>query len=52
VVLTPIKGDKDVSVGRASWEGWQAKPRTLKLLTLSAPPLSRQMKILAGADEP
>jgi len=42
--MCPGKGGKDCSVGRTSWEGWQADVGRLALVVPSAPPLSRHMK--------
>ena len=64
--IRKVKGEKDasvrrtrceewagnVSVCRTSWEGGKRKLGRLAVVILSAPPLSRHMRISAGPSEP
>ena len=45
------KGGKDCSVGRTSWEGWQADVGRLALVVPSAPPLASTYEILFETSE-
>ena len=51
-ILEDTQIEEDYSVGLTSWEGGKWKFGRLTSLAPSAPPLSRQMKILAGTSEP